>query len=151
MSLSANTGERIRASSTVYSAFSDLFNLFMTIPAALLFLLCLFLTLRLGIRPDLIFFAAITGLWLFIYIRAILNREIEVSDDGITYREASIHLHFPWKEIEAIKVEHWKKQITIWRGGKLRRIHEFGLPKSQLDAVRAALQRHINQNNIPIR
>jgi integrase len=141
----------VRAASTVRSALRDPFNLFMLVPFTMLGILCLFELALLGRNPVDVILFVVSGAFVFFYFRAVTNRELEISCSGIHYREAAIRLFFPWEEIEGVKIELWKKQITIWRKGKLRRIHEFGLPRAELQVVRRVLQEEIAARNIPQR
>jgi hypothetical protein len=141
----------VKATSTVSSAFRDPFNLFMIISACLLIAVSLFQLRLAGLSLGWLALLIAVGVFLFFYVRAIINREIEISEDGIRYREAFIHLFFPWSDIEAIKIERAKKQITIWTAGKFRRIHEFGLPREELALVRQTLKQQIELRHIAIR
>jgi len=89
------------------------------------------------------------GWFLWRYICAILNREIEISQDGVSYREASRQLFFEWDKIQKVKLEPHHKQVTFWQNNKLQRIHEFGLPQRELSLVRAALIEQRVSRNIP--
>lgn len=89
------------------------------------------------------------GWFLWRYLRAILNREIEISQDGIRYREASRRLFFEWDKIQKVKLDPHYKQVTFWQDNKLQRIHEFGLPRQELALVRKALIEQLISRNIP--
>jgi hypothetical protein len=135
--------------STLKSAFVDPFNWFMVgaiglfaIPAGYLFVTTFSWIL-------LILFGA-SAWFLFHYISAVSNREIEISLAGVRYREASRKLFFAWDEIEAIKVEPYLGQITFWQNGKLSRIHEFGLPKKEREIMRHILIAMANSKQIKL-
>ena len=89
------------------------------------------------------------GWFLWRYVCAILNREIEISQDGVRYREASRRLFFKWDKIQKVKLEPHYKQVTFWQDNKLQRIHEFGLPWQELTLVREALVEQLISRNIP--
>ena len=140
----------VKATSTARSALSDPFNLFMLIPSSVLAIFCLLLSISPSRSIVVFMIFVLVSTFVFFYVRAIMHRELEISTAGIRYREASLRLFFPWEEIEGIKVEQWKKQITIWRNGKFRRIHEFGLPATELMLVRRALHEQIATHHIPL-
>ena len=151
MTLTTASSSQIRAVSTVRSAVRDPFNLFMLVPGSLLAIFSLAKIVLLGREPlDLMILVVSSG-FVFFYFRAVTNRELEISSHGVFYREASTRLFFPWEEIESVRMEPRKKQITIWYKGKFRRIHEFGLPTDDLQLVRRALQDAIASRAIPLR
>lgn len=144
----------VQAKSTFKSAFSDPLNLYILLGCISGFGLTTFLFFE-DSSPQLfrwimLAFFLLIGWFTVYYIRAILNRELEISAVGIRYREASTHLFWAWHEIQKVKIEPAAKQITIWKGNKLRRIHELGLPKDELALVRQAMRQALIANNIPI-
>ena len=141
----------IKATSSLTSAFADPFNLFMVGTFGFLAVVSIVSLVRRGFAVTMFVSLIIASLFLFVYIRAILNRGIEISNEGVRYREASIRHFFKWEAIEAIRVERNKKQITFWMNGKRIRIHEFGLPAQDLDLVREALARQIATRKITMR
>ena len=112
-----------KATSTFASAFSDPFNWIMISTSVIL--------LVIGGVASLInygsWFPAMIALSIFLfagwflwrYIRAIVNREIEISQDGVRYREASRRLFFEWDKIQKVKLEPHYKQVTFWQDNKL--------------------------------
>jgi hypothetical protein len=96
---------------------------------------------------QLILFIFCAG-FLFLYVRAVLNRELVIDTNGVRYREASLKRFFAWDEIETIKIEPVKGQITFWVNGKRTRIHEFGLPKQDRKIARQLLVVMANASKI---
>jgi hypothetical protein len=144
----------VQAKSTIKSAFSNPLNLYILLGCISGFGVTTFLFFEDSSPPlfrwIMLALFLLIGWFTVYYIRAILNRELEISSVGIRYREASTHLFFAWHEIQKVKIEPTAKQITIWKGNKRRHIHELGLPKDELALVHQALQKALLSNNIPI-
>jgi hypothetical protein len=129
----------ISVSSTACSAFSDPFNWLMIVPLGALTVGAA-IQLALSFQWIGILFFAIPASLLSLYTIAILNREIEISENGIRYREAFRILNLNWEEINAILIEPRWGQITFGiTNNRVKRIHEIGLPRRPRKAAREIL------------
>lgn len=94
-------------------------------------------------------FALMITIFLVFQLWGMLTIRIEVSRLGINYQAAQRKVMIHWDQIEGVKIENWKEQITFWINGKPVRIHEFGLnPKEKL-AVRETLLNYLEVYRIP--
>lgn len=137
-------------SSTPCSAFSDPFNWLMIVPLVALTVGAAIQLARSFQWIGILFFA-IPALLLCLYTIVILNREIEVSENGIRYREAFRRVNLNWEEINAILIEpHWGQITFGTTNNRVKRIHEIGLPRRPRKAAREILVQEARIRGIQI-
>lgn len=124
--------------STPSSALADPFNWFMIVPFAIWAAVIGF-QLAHSFQWIGIILLIIPISILYVYVNVILNREFEINEYGIRYREWFRNLTLSWEEIDAILIEPFLGQITFGTDNQVKRIHEFGLPKRQRKEAREIL------------
>lgn len=142
-----------KVKSTASSAFSDPFNWSMIIAAVVLvsaFMAIFIFTPHWGTFIFAFLPVAFSVWFLYRYFRAILNREIEVTDTGIKYQEASRKLFFSWDNIEIISLQPSLGQITFLANGSINRIHEFGLSGQDRKTVREIIAQQAELRQIKV-
>ncbi len=141
----------VKAVSSLFDAFTSLFNLMMIGILGLFIAVNVVSFFTIGVNILRLGLTAVAGYFLFRYIQAILKRSLEVSNEGIDYREASRKVVLTWDEIEGIKVEKYLGQITFWVNNQKVRIHTYGLNRRQQAEVHKALDAQVKAHGITVR
>ncbi len=141
----------VKATSSFFDAFTSLFNLMMISILGSFIVVNVMVFFAIGADILRLGLTVVVGYFLFRYIQAILKRSLEVSNEGIDYREASRKVVLTWDKIEGIKVQKYLGQITFWVNNQKVRIHTYGLNRRQQAEVHKALDAQVEAHGIIVR
>jgi hypothetical protein len=74
-----------------------------------------------------------------------------LTPQGFEYEENSQKHSFPWKDIEAIRIEPSRKRLSIWMPKRVRYVRYLGISETEFAPLRQFLLEKIAQYGIPQR
>ncbi|MEW6406392.1 MAG: hypothetical protein AB1649_31800 [Chloroflexota bacterium] len=95
--------------------------------------------------------AAIGVLGIYLQLRRMSSFRFALNSQGFEYEDGSQKHSFPWKDIEAIRLEPSQKRITIWTQKRARYIRYLGITETEFAALKKLLLEKIAQYGIPQR
>ncbi len=80
---------------------------------------------------------------------SIVNKRVRISNNGIGYQVGFRSRFFNWEEIEAIAIQPYLGQLTIWVNGQYTHVPLVGLHPEQLASFEQAFSQQVYARNIP--
>ncbi len=129
---------RARASFT--AALTSIYNLYVIVISVGVILAAAYIYLREGLNIFVVIVLPSMTIFVVLYFRAILSRELAVSNQGLHFRQKGVDALYRWEEIERIKIDDWRKRLFVTVKGRERELYVHGLEKEPYREVMRVLK-----------
>lgn len=145
--------KKASAKATFARAIREPFNWFILLPSLLAILAGILKLISAWLVPngwDTVLGVVLTvlGLAAYLQLRSLGALFFELTDDGLRYEGSGRKVYIAWKDVEAVKLELSRKQLTVWVHGKPQRLLYFGVAEGEFAEVNQLLQAKLSEYGI---
>lgn len=146
--------KKASAKATFARAIREPFNWFILLPSLLAIFAGILKLISTWLAPngwDTVLGVVLTVLGLaatYLQLRSMGTLFFELTDDGLRYEGNGRKVSIAWKDVEAVKLEPSRKQLTVWVHGKPQRLLYFGVAEGEFAEVNQFLQAKLSEFGI---
>ena len=86
--------------------------------------------------------------WIYYYWRYMRSISFELTAEDFRYEAEGRKLHFPWKDIQVIKIQPNVKRLTLWVHGKPHAMQYLGIARGDFAQIEQFLQARMAEYGI---
>ena len=145
---------KVSAKATFARAIREPFNWFILLPALLAIFSGTLKLISAWLSPNAwdivlgLVLAVLGPVVAYLQLRSMSTLFFELTDDGLHYEGQGRKVSIAWKDIEAVKLEPARKQLTVWVQGKPQRLLYHGIAENEFAEVNQFLQAKLSEYGI---